>query len=83
MGNYIRIYLENNKCITSLEKISFIEHRLPSEHFMRIHKSFIINTLFIKSYDKKEVILINETVLPLSITYRHVLTGKYIEHAVS
>ncbi|MFZ1592874.1 MAG: LytTR family DNA-binding domain-containing protein [Chitinophagales bacterium] len=82
MGNYIRIYLVNNKCITSLEKISFIEHRLPTEQFMRIHKSFIINNRFIKSFDKKEVILINETVLPLSITYRHGLTGKYMGHAV-
>jgi two-component system LytT family response regulator len=78
MGNYIRIYLENNKCITSLEKISFIQYRLPFEQFYRIHKSFIINITFIKSYDKKEVILKDETKLPLSITYKHLLTQKNI-----
>lgn len=82
MGNYIRIFLENNVCITSLEKISFIEHRLPQDQFIRIHKSFIINSQFIKSYDKKEVILLNETILPLSITYKHSLLRNYASFSV-
>ncbi len=77
MGNYIRIHMDNNKCITSLEKISFIQHRLPAHQFTRVHKSYIINNDFIKSYDKREVLLQNEISLPLSITYRHLLSGQY------
>jgi len=75
MGNYIRIYMENNKCITSLEKISFIQHRLPAEFFLRIHKSYIINSKYLNSYNNKEVVLNNDITLPLSLTYKHHFRG--------
>ena len=75
MGNYIRIHLYNNKVITSLEKISFIQHRLPAEFFLRIHKSYIINSKYLNSYNNKEVVLNNDITLPLSLTYKHHFRG--------
>lgn len=75
MGNYIRIHFANNKVITSLEKISFIQHRLPAEIFLRIHKSFIINSKYLNSYNNKEVVLNNGITLPLSLTYKHHFRG--------
>jgi two-component SAPR family response regulator len=77
-GNYIRIYLESNKSITSLEKISFFYHRLRAGQFTRVHKSYIINNAFLKSFDKKEVILSNGVKLPLSLTYKHLLNVQHI-----
>ena len=49
-GNYTKVYFEN-EMIVSHEKISSFEALLPSEIFLRIHKSFIVATTKIKLID--------------------------------
>jgi len=70
-GNYIKIYTIN-ETITSLEKISFIEHRLPNS-FIRIHKSFIINPIFISCFSKLDIILNEKIKLPIGCTYKQLI----------
>lgn len=67
LGDYIKINMYDGG-LTSKEKISAIEQRLP-DRFIRIHRSFIINTNKIDSFNKEQV-LIRDQVIPISRTYK-------------
>ncbi|MFN6943306.1 MAG: LytR/AlgR family response regulator transcription factor [Cytophagaceae bacterium] len=53
-GNYTHVYLEGNVKHTSSKSLKEFERILPSSGFIRIHKSHLINTNFIKKYIKGE-----------------------------
>jgi DNA-binding LytR/AlgR family response regulator len=54
--------------IVTKERISKIIDRLPS-HFIRIHRSFIVNSHKITSYNK-EAITLDSFQIPISRTYK-------------
>jgi two-component system response regulator LytT len=68
LADYIRIHREDGGEVVSKMKISHIENELP-ENFLRIHRSFIVNTAKITSFSREEVNL-GEIGLPVSRTYR-------------
>jgi hypothetical protein len=68
LSDYICFHLEGREDVRSKEKISHIERELPGS-FLRIHRSFIVNTAHITSFNREEVQL-DETVLPISRSYR-------------
>ena len=67
-SDYIKIHLENETIVTR-ETISAIEAKLPSEAFLRIHRSFIIALNYITSFTNEEV-TINKTSLTISRSYK-------------
>ena len=68
LADYIKIHSLNGGEITSKEKISHMENILP-DHFLRIHRSFIINSTKISSFSREHV-LIGELELPISRSYK-------------
>ena len=50
-----------------------MEERLPSQDFMRIHKSYIISLHHIAEVNKSRVILDNEKDIPIGDSYREKL----------
>jgi DNA-binding LytR/AlgR family response regulator len=74
LADYIRIHHEGGEPITSKEKISHIEQVLP-DHFLRIHRSFIVNTRKITSYSREQVNM-GELELPISRTYRREVAAR-------
>jgi two-component system response regulator LytT len=68
LADYIAIHTENGGEVVSREKISHMENRLP-DGFLRIHRSFIVNVSKITSFSREELV-IGETKLPVSRTYR-------------
>jgi hypothetical protein len=68
LGDYIEFHLENGSRISSKEKISHLENRLP-DGFLRIHRSFIVNRSKISSFSSDHV-MIGEKELPISRSYR-------------
>ena len=62
----IRTILKNE--ITSTEKISVIEKKLP-DTFLRIHRSFVVNMEKVTGFDYYEV-RINDVALPIGRTYK-------------
>jgi DNA-binding LytR/AlgR family response regulator len=42
LENYVKIHCES-RMITSLNTMKFIESAFPHEHFLRIHRSYIVN----------------------------------------
>lgn len=68
LADYIQIHRTGGGPISSKEKISHLESILP-DHFLRIHRSFIVNTSKISSYTR-EYVMIGEKELPISRTYK-------------
>lgn len=66
-GNYCKIHLENEILITP-EKISGLEEILPSNAFMRTHKSFIVAKNHIKAIEGSKISIL-EKFIPIGQTY--------------
>lgn len=75
LKDYIKIHLESEKhpVITRMP-IKTIEEQLPAAQFIRIHKSYIVSVSFITAI-KKSSVFIDSLELPLSDTYRHLITA--------
>jgi two-component system, LytTR family, response regulator len=52
--NYCKIFTNRNEAILVAKTLKSIEERLPDELFFRIHKSFLVNMNYIKSYCKTD-----------------------------
>ncbi len=70
MSEYLKIYLEGEpKPIITLLSMKKMEERLP-DHFMRIHRSYIVNLLKIQEVNKNRVIMDADTYLPIGDMYK-------------
>ncbi|WP_298498382.1 LytTR family DNA-binding domain-containing protein [uncultured Algibacter sp.] len=67
-SDYIKIHLANETIVTR-ETISAIEAKLPSNKFLRIHRSYIIALKHISSFTNEEII-VNNTALTISRSYK-------------
>ncbi len=69
--NYLRIYTEEKFHIVRMN-LKRLESLLPSNHFVRVHKSFIIALHRIKEFDHELVYLKNQQI-PIGEQYKGVL----------
>ena len=67
-GNYCTIHTKNDKKIVVTKKLKEVDALLPSDHFYRIHNSYIINLNKIKEFLKTDgyVILEDNHKIPVS-----------------
>lgn len=65
--DYVRIHTVDNN-ITTKEKISEFEHKLPS-NFLRTHRSYIVNVDKITAYTAQDV-EIGDWEIPIGISYK-------------
>lgn len=64
LGDYVKLITEDDSLVV-LSTMKSFEKILPSESFLRIHKSYIINLEKVEKYNSKTVELASES-LPLS-----------------
>lgn len=76
-GNYIKIY--SDKMNLTAQTLSEFLDKLPP-HFLRIHKSYVINFNQLKLIDGNQILLQNETKLPIGKSYRKEVLN-YIENS--
>lgn len=68
MGDYLKIVTKNEKILT-LQNLKNLEKLLPSNRFLRVHKSYIV--AIDKIYNiEKNTIKINNFKIPISDTYK-------------
>jgi DNA-binding LytR/AlgR family response regulator len=68
LKDYIKIYAGGRPIIT-LTSLKSIEEKLPSDQFIRVHRSFIISLSKIKSV-QKSVVKIGEKEIPIGDSFR-------------
>lgn len=74
LKDYIKIHLLNNdKPVLTIMRIKTFEENLPQGNFMRVHRSFIINSRHI-DYIKKNRIYIGKHEIPVGDMYAEALT---------
>ncbi len=69
-GNYLKIYIKNTKTIIYRATLSDIESILPQSIFFRVHKSYLVNTIYISGV-KNSQIEIFEHKIPIGITFKN------------
>lgn len=70
LKDYVKIYTElERKPILSLTSMHLLEASLPSPHFMRIHRSFIVNMEKVKVLERGQI-LFGDKQLPISNSYK-------------
>ena len=73
LKNYVSIYTCNQR-IVALLNIKDLEKRLPSNHFLRVHKSYIVNIDKINAIENSQLLLKDmqsaKNAVPLGVTYR-------------
>ncbi len=65
--DYVRIHLEKES-ISTKDKISLFEQKVPS-YFMRVHRSYMVNTHKITSYTMQDI-EIGTIEIPIGISYK-------------
>lgn len=54
LGDYVKIFTASGPIVT-YERLSYLEEKLPEEHFLRVHKSYIICVDKVQSYSGSTV----------------------------
>ena len=73
LRDYIRIHTNDEK-IMALENMKDILEKLPSNQFIRIHRSYIIPKDKIKVIDGNQIVMKSGNALPIGETYRKLVT---------
>ncbi len=70
LKDYIKIHVENEpKAILSLISMKAMEEKLPSQRFLRVHRSFIVQKSKIKMIDRGRIVFGKEYI-PVSDSYK-------------
>ena len=68
--DYVKFYVENErKSILSLMNMKNLEDYLPQPQFMRVHRSFIVNTQKISRIGRGRIV-VNDIYIPVSESYK-------------
>lgn len=76
-ADYTELHLQNKKHVSS-ERLRYWEELLPSKKFMRVHKSYIINTTKIERVSGNQIYLINQKTIPLGRAYKSNFIKKFL-----
>lgn len=69
MDNYIRVHLVDSPPLMSQISMKSIQELLPSDKFIRIHKSYIVPVHRIASYNSRQLTLFNGSEIPVGRSY--------------
>ena len=77
-GEYVRMHLIDGSTITTRCRPKTMDAALPSELFMRVHRSYIVNLRMIKAYVKGRIFLSDTDYVPIGENYKEAFQG-YID----
>ena len=69
-GEYVRLHLADGSSIMTLFRLKNMEAALPSDSFLRVHRSFIVNLKQISSYRKGQIFINENDYIPIGDNYR-------------
>jgi DNA-binding LytR/AlgR family response regulator len=77
LKDYIKIFSTSHKPILTLSSFKKIEDKLPSNLFIRVHRSYIVSIKHIHSVQRNRI-LIDQTRIPIGLNYK----DEFIKHIV-
>lgn len=82
LKDYVKIYtVDEQKSIMTLMNMKTLEQSLPST-FMRVHRSFIVNTTKIKIIERNRIVFGNKYI-PISDSYKQAFSDYVASHLLS
>ncbi len=70
MSEYIRIHLTDARPVMTLLSLKYVEEILPSDRFMRVHRSYIVNLSKISVIERNRIIFNGNVYIPVSDQYK-------------
>jgi two-component system, LytTR family, response regulator LytT len=70
MREYVRIHIINAKPVMTLMSMKTLEEKLPTDKFMRVHRSFIVNLSQISIVERNRIIFDKDVYIPISEQYK-------------
>jgi two-component system LytT family response regulator len=69
MHEYVRIHLSSGKPVMTLLSLKAIEEQLPAPGFLRVHRSYIVNSSKIKIIERNRIVF-DKVHIPVSDQYK-------------
>jgi DNA-binding LytR/AlgR family response regulator len=70
LKDYVKVFLAHeDKPVLSLSSMKAMEEKLPGDHFMRVHRSFIVNLDKIAVIERSRIVF-GKTYIPVSDQYK-------------
>ncbi|PCJ94767.1 MAG: DNA-binding response regulator [Flavobacteriaceae bacterium] len=69
LKDYIKVHIKNDKHIVAKYTLGAIEEELQDRRFLRIHRSFIINTSKISAFTINDI-EVNAVEIPIGVSYK-------------
>jgi len=70
LKDYIKVFIKNEeKPILSISTLKSVESKLPVTHFMRVHRSFIVNLDKINTIERSRIVF-GKVYIPISDQYK-------------
>ncbi len=79
---YVSIHMINGKSHMPLISLKSLEEQLPTDKFMRIHRSYIINLTKIAVFDNSGIVMEDKTNIPVSELYKESFQKYIRSHSV-
>jgi DNA-binding LytR/AlgR family response regulator len=70
MSEYVKINLNNKTHVVTLLRLKNLEEFLPRDWFMRVHRSYIVNTRNITTIERYRIIFYGDVYIPVSEQYK-------------
>ncbi len=80
MSEYIRIHLINSRPVMTLLSLKSVLENLPSDRFMRVHRSYIVNLTKISLIERNRIIFDGNVYIPVSEQYRNIFQNYIDKH---
>jgi DNA-binding LytR/AlgR family response regulator len=72
LGNYVKVWKEGDFSLTPRTLASF-EEQLPTDDFIRIHKSFILNKKYVAYLEGNTIVLKNDQQVPIGKNFKSII----------
>ncbi len=72
LKDYVKVFTtQAEKPVMSLITLKLLEEKLPSDQFLRVHRSYIVNTTKVDTIERGNI-LFGKTVIPVSDAYKEI-----------
>jgi two-component system, LytTR family, response regulator LytT len=82
MREYVRIHLSSGKSLMPLLSLRGLEEKLPSDRFMRVHRSYIVNLDKILSVEHNRIVFDGKVYIPVSDQYKELFQKFLSSHSL-